>query len=137
MYSFHNYSGDSDADGNLESMRTKITGVENMNFNVPCYMGEFNCYGNAESWEKTLSLFNQKGWSWTSWTYKLNRTSDRSYPGWGIYYSRAQRVVPDTDSIEEILDKWYCIDTAYETSEKMKFDGTTTLESIMKKYCSQ
>lgn len=137
MYSFHNYSSTSDTTSHMQSMQNKISGVEKMNFNVPCYMGEFNCYNNAASWEQTLSLFNQKGWHWTSWTYKLNRVTDTSYPGWGIYYSRTERVIPDQDDLETIKDKWYMIDTAYEAVEKMTFSNSVTLETIMTKYCTQ
>lgn len=137
MYSFHNYSGETDADKNLASMQNKINGVEKMNFNVPFYMGEFNCYGSADSWKQTLSYFNSKGWHWTSWTYKLNRKTDAAYPGWGIYYSRAELVVPDEDTYDSILEKWYRIDTAYETVEKMRFNETETLEKIMAKFCQQ
>ena len=135
VYSFHNYSGESDANKNLVSMQNKISGVENQNFNIPYYMGEFNCYGNEQSWEKTLSLFASKQWHWTSWTYKLNRSNDHSYAGWGIYYSKASRVNPHSDDLETIYEKWYNIDTAHEAVSPMRFESDNTLFNIMKKYC--
>ena len=137
VYSFHNYSGESDANKNLVSMQNKISGVENQNFNIPYYMGEFNCYGNEQSWVKTLSYFNSKRWHWTSWTYKLNRRNDYSYAGWGIYYSKADGVNPHADDLDTIYEKWYKIDTAHDTCYKMRFESDNTLFNIMKMYCGQ
>ncbi len=134
MYSFHHYTGSSDAATHVSSFQSKITDVNNQNFGVPIYMGEFTCYGNQTSWESTLSLLNSYGWHWTTWTYKLNRNSDTSYPGWGIYYSRAEKVVPDEDDLETIYDKWYMIDTSYIDTEEMMFDEVTSLYGIMKMY---
>lgn len=136
MYSFHNYSGESDADRNLASMERKIEGVEYMNFKVPCYMGEFNCYGNEESWTSTLTLFARKGWHWTSWTYKLNRVTDMAYPGWGIYYTRARKISPDEDSYEDILASWEKISTEHEDTSMMGFPSGMSLKNIMKRFCS-
>ena len=136
MYSFHNYSGISDEVKNTQSMLKKMDGVEKMNFNVPLYMGEFNCYGNEKSWEQTLSLFNSRGWHWTSWTYKLDRTNPNWYWGWGIYYTTVEGVKPNEDSIEQIKEKWFRIDTAHESAEEMRFTPLITLEDIMRRYCS-
>lgn len=134
IYSFHHYSGETqDYNANLESFQNKIDGVNKMNFNVPYYMGEFTCYGIKKSWELTLDLLNSNSWSYTFWTYKLNRVNSTSYPGWGIYYSKADPVIPDTDSYDEILEKWYRIDTNYEDTEMMKFDEIS-LFSIIKEY---
>lgn len=138
MYEFHHYTGASNASTHYESMQNKINSVEKMNFNVPLYMGEFSCYNSAPNWEKTLALFNAHKWSYTPWTYKVNRNSSTSkYPGWGVYYTNVDKIVPDEDSVDTIEDRWYQIDTAYETSEKMKFENGSTLELILKKYCTE
>ena len=79
---------------------------------------------------------NTDKWHWTSWTYKLNLTQEGRYGGWGIYYSHVSQAVIDKDSYEEIMEKWYEIDTAYESVTKMTFESGTTLESIMRMYCS-
>ena len=134
IYSFHNYSGSSDTSTNVASFQTKFNGVYGQNFNVPYYMGEFNCYGNRESWKQTLGLLNTNAWHWTTWTYKLNITYDGAYPGWGIYYTRAESVVPDQDSIETIYEKWDKIATAHIDTQDMTFDGDTTLANLMKNY---
>jgi hypothetical protein len=37
---------------------------------VPVLMGEFNCFGDAAAWRKTLEYSNLLGIHWTVWTYK-------------------------------------------------------------------
>lgn len=132
MYSFHNYCGNVSTDEILHSMEEKIKGVEEQNFNVPLYMGEFTCYGKEDSWKKVLSLFDEKRWSYTPWTYKINRNNDTSYQGWGVFYSKAENVDPLNDSIDEIKRKWYMVDTDYDTTSKMKFESLNTLYDLLK-----
>lgn len=134
MYSFHNYSGLGTTGQIVDSMRNKIQGVEAQNFDVPMYMGEFTCYGDNKAWDEVLSYFDSKKWSYTPWTYKINRKSESSYTGWGIYYSMAELVDPENDSIEEIKRKWYMVDTAYEKSDEMILDGRVKLSDIYKKH---
>lgn len=136
MYSVHNYSGSTDYNENLKSMKRKIEGVDKMNFQVPILMGEFNCYSNEQSWRDTLKLFNQSGWSWTSWTYKLNNESMYGYGGWGIYFINASFVTPDKDGKEEIMEKWSHIKTQDEKTRKYKFLSDKTLFDIMKEGAS-
>ena len=134
MYSFHNYSGTSDYEKNLISMQNKISGVEKMNFNLPYYMGEFNCYGNEQSWQDTLQLFNEKNWSWTSWTYKLNEKPN-AYNGWGIYFTKAQPVTPDVDSYDEILEKWSKLKTIDSDTYPYTFKSGKELMEVMRDAC--
>lgn len=138
IYSFHHYTGDSNMDSHLASFQNKINGVYSQPYHetVPYYMGEFNCYGNQNSWRNTLSFLNLEKWHWSSWTYKLNLV-DGYYPGWGIYYSHSDYIYFDRDSYEDILLKISKISTQDEDVEKMTFDNTVTLERIMRTYCAQ
>ena len=139
IYSFHNYSNQSDETANLNSYQNKITGVYAQPYHghVPLYMGEFNCYGNIESWKSTLSLLNEEKWHWTSWTYKLNLQEEGKYPGWGIYYSYENYIYFDEDSYDEIMNKIYNLDTTSLGVKKMTFANSSTLERLMKTYCAQ
>ena len=135
MYSFHNYTGHhDDVNAHLNHMQNKIDGVRKQNFNVPIYMGEFTCYGQEQAWKKTLSLFNSYGWSWASWTYKLSNTG---YDGWAICYASAERIYADRDSLEEIYDKMYYLDTNCESSSMYRFSSGNTLFNIMKAGCTE
>lgn len=136
MYSFHNYSGSSDEERNAASYTSKFEGVEEQDFGVPLYMGEFNCYGNRASWVDVLRRLRGKQWSFTSWTYKINLDAVGNYPGWGIYQSFAPRVVVETDDEATIREKWYQIDTAYEGTTLMSFDDGSTLKALMTNFCS-
>ena len=109
MYSFHHYVGETGEDGHKYSlselnakMRERIDDLNNKNFGIPLYMGEFTCYANGEFWADTLNLFKQYGWHWTSWTYKTNW----SMGGWGIYYTSANNVNLNSNSIYDIKNKW-------------------------------
>jgi len=134
IYSFHNYSGNYTVDGNFTSYVNKLKGVDAQKFNVPLYMGEFNCYGMEEGWNLVLSLLNSNGWHWTSWTYKLNIINEGQYAGWGVYFSHAERAVVDVDSLEEIKDKRFKIDTAHEDTTLMTFESKRTLKQIMMRH---
>ena len=40
-------------------------------YQVPAMIGEFNAYDSREAWEYYLAKFNEQGWSWTLWSYKV------------------------------------------------------------------
>ena len=111
--------------------------MPNLTMAMFLYMGEFNCYGNIESWKSTLSLLNEEKWHWTSWTYKLNLQEEGKYPGWGIYYSYENYIYFDEDSYDEIMNKIYNLDTTSLGVKKMTFANSSTLERLMKTYCAQ
>ena len=98
-------------------------------------MGEFNCYGVEQSWRSTLSLLNSNFWHWTSWTYKINRVDPNTYGGWGIYYSTVTPSLFDIDSIEEIKENIYQIDTNHDSIDMMTFESSVTLKRLMSSYC--
>ena len=138
IYSFHHYTGDSNSESHIASFQSKLNGVYGQDYygSVPLQMGEFNCYGNVNSWKGTLSLLNQEKWHWSSWTYKLNVVNN-GYPGWGIYYTHQDYIYFDTDSYEDILNKISGLDSNDESVTKMTFDNSATLERIMRTYCGQ
>ena len=130
VYSFHHYTGTSNTSDHMNSMINRITEIENENFKVPLYMGEFTCYNSSSSWNQTLSYLNSRGWHWTSWTYKVNIES-----AWGIYNTHADKVDPDNDSFEEIKAKWDAVSTNSLGTTTMTFDNNSTLFAIIQKCC--
>ncbi len=137
MYSFHHYTGDVyDSSAHNASMLARVEEVEDAGFGVPLYMGEFTCYATEDSWTYTLNLLNEHGWSWTSWTYKLNSTSYGG--GWGIYYiDNASECVVNahTDSIEEMQSKWDNMSASGGHYALYTFDSGDTLYDVFKEYC--
>ncbi len=49
-------------------------------YQVPVMIGEFNAYDSRETWEYYLEKFNQQGWSWAIWNYKVASPNSR----WGL-----------------------------------------------------
>jgi aryl-phospho-beta-D-glucosidase BglC (GH1 family) len=82
-------------------------------WSVPCYIGEFNCFGNEAAWRYALQRFNAAGFSYSQWTYKATHgTGDDS---WGFYDPKQpQPPKPDIrkDSEEAIRAKWSMWTTA-------------------------
>lgn len=131
MYSFHHYSNIfNDSAALLTSYKDKIAGVEKMSFNVPLYMGEFNCYSNQEAWRSTLQLLNSKGWNYTSWTYKVNDINGY-YTGWGIYNTASTIAYADTDSIQQMMEKWKSISSSENGESLTHLDTNKSLFDVM------
>ncbi|NCA66535.1 MAG: hypothetical protein EOM87_00570 [Clostridia bacterium] len=92
-------------------LMTKILLNEICNYNVPLFIGEFTFFDNQASWEYALSLFNEKGWSWALWTYKV-MGADSS---WGLYCGENRTLnnsVTASDSEEVIAEKWSRLSTS-------------------------
>ncbi len=96
LYQTHNYNF------KTREVDRKILDIqERAYWNVPVLVGEFQSEG---IWDYTLKAYNRNGVSWTTWTYKGARST---LSNWFLYSNpKAPLVNPDTDSYEEILDKW-------------------------------
>ena len=124
MYEYHNYEY-SDYDNNegkqISSMQNKINNINNANYNVPSYMGEFNYFNNMSAWESGLQLLNNNGLNWTSWTYKCVA----EYGNWGLVNQSVDKVNVESDSYDTILSKWSNVGSCYDN---------TNLMNVFKKY---
>mgnify|MGYP003391056273 FL=1 len=40
-------------------------------YDVPKFVGEFNFFANEEAWDKYLNRYDELGWGWTVWSYKI------------------------------------------------------------------
>ena len=135
IYSFHHYSGDNISyEQFCESWDNKLAEIESWDFGVPLYMGEFTAYGKeARWWDYALSLLNERGWHWTSWTYKV-----WGRMAWGVINvpnDKDCKINPAEDEYDAILEKFAHLST--ETSDKYAFsEGGRTLESIIRQYAA-
>ena len=132
IYSFHHYSGDNISyEQFCESWNSKIAEIESWDFGVPLYMGEFTAYGKeARWWDYALSLLNEHGWHWTSWTYKVWGSM-----AWGVVNvpnDGAYKVNPDDDGYEDILAKFGHLDTS--GCVRYTFSDGRTLFDIISTY---
>lgn len=84
---------------------SKVKYVEETNYNVPLFVGEFTFFTNTDSWDYGLSVFDEQGWSYTSWTYKVAGANS----SWGMYTmpkTDSTNVNISEDSFETIKTKW-------------------------------
>lgn len=109
-YHFYGWDGTDDATKQRSFTNSKVQINNRTNFNVPVLIGEFTLFDKLQSWEHALKVYEENGWSFTTWTYKTVE-----YGNWGIYTSKSSdtpKVNIKTDSYETIVEKWSKIDTA-------------------------
>ena len=78
---------------------------------VPVFVGEFNLFDSIEAWEYGLKTFDELGWSWAIWTYKVTGP----HMNWGLYQGLGRtapfKATPD-DDYETIKRKWSRLGTS-------------------------
>ncbi|MDF2540604.1 MAG: glycoside hydrolase [Herbinix sp.] len=128
MYEYHYYcwNGTDNATTQKNFTESKVTNNKKAGHNVPVLIGEFTLFDELQSWEHALKVYEENGWSWTTWTYK---TVDNG--NWGIYTSKSSKT-PDAnigfDTAEAIEDKWSKLDTdTYFTKNKYLYDLLRTM----------
>lgn len=82
-----------------------------MGYKAPVYIGEWNAWGKDRDWERTFAFFDKMGWSYTSWTYKINRYPQdhgiRAGRGhWGLLEINVKPVDLFTATPEEIQETY-------------------------------
>ncbi|MDR3313402.1 MAG: glycoside hydrolase family 5 protein [Oscillospiraceae bacterium] len=87
---------------------------------VPILMGEFNCFGDAAAWRKTLQYSNQLRIHWTTWTYKTNCEN------WSVYAQHLPSADIAQGTEEEIRAIWEQVGTENATE--------SALAGILKEY---
>ena len=105
QYHFYGWDVEKNADGQKAFIESKVKYLEDTNYNVPVFVGEFTFFSNEVSWDYGLEIFNEQGWSYTSWTYKVS--GDNS--SWGMYTmpdNSSTKVDIYNDSFETIKAKW-------------------------------
>ena len=117
-------------------------------YDVPKFIGEFNFFGDEASWSKYLAQYDELGWGWTIWSYKIVSVGwwDSS---WGLVVNKlniqndADTPIEDyklkldlrTASYEEIMEVWSNEQTNYAGQDgayKLYHDGT--LYNVFKEY---
>ena len=83
----------------------KVKEIGQAGYNSPFLIGEFYPRG-AATFDYILSLYNQKGLSWTTWTYKGAYDGAEKSP-WFLYGSSSiEKIDFVNDSYETIARKW-------------------------------
>ncbi len=87
------------------AMLNKANEIRDAGYDSPFLIGEFYPRGVA-TFDYMLSLFNERGLSWTTWTYKGAYKGAEGSP-WFLYGSSdIEKIDYVNDSYETIADKW-------------------------------
>lgn len=109
------------------------------NYDVPVFIGEFTYFENEDNWNKGLSLFRERHYSWTIWTYK-KAVCGWWNDSWGLYNinywdnnndKEVERVNVDTATYEEILEAFSKLSTK-DYGNKHSYVKYTTYNTLKK-----
>ena len=149
LYQYHFYNWNHDKGVSNEMFYTLMNTLYMFtDYDVPKFIGEFNFFGDKDSWSKYLNQYDELGWGWTIWSYKIVSVGwwDNS---WGLVVNKmflensAETPVEDYKlkldireaSYEEIMSVWSNEQTKYDGQEgsyKLYEDGTLYL--VLKDY---
>ena len=149
LYQYHFYNWNHDKGVSNEMFYSAMfTLYTQSNYNVPKLVGEFNFFGAEDEWSKYLVQYDELGWGWTIWSYKIVSVGwwDSS---WGLVVNKLNlqndkgTPVEDyklkldlrTASYEEIMAVWSAESTQYDGQEgayKLYRDGM--LYNVLKDY---
>ena len=149
LYQYHFYNWNHSSGVSNEMFYSLMYSLYSQsNYNVPTLVGEFNFFGDKESWSKYLVQYDELGWGWTIWSYKVVSVGwwDSS---WGLVVNKlnlqndANTPIEDyklkldirTATYDEIMEVWSSEYTQYngqEGSYKIYRDGV--LYSVLKDY---
>ncbi len=112
QYHFYCWDGVNKSDRQAEFIASKLKNEEQTRHGVPVFIGEFTFFDDPKSWNLALKTFNEQGWGWTTWSYKIHHAKS----SWGIYNSANGRgkdnVATPADDYETVKAKWSKLDTA-------------------------
>ncbi|MDD7795787.1 chitobiase/beta-hexosaminidase C-terminal domain-containing protein [Clostridium sp. 'White wine YQ'] len=110
LYQYHFYgwsnTGDSVAQSNFTDSKVPMVN-ELTNYNVPLLVGEFTLFNNLQSWEYALKTYEEQGWNYTTWCYKVTGSGS----SWGLYTGDPEKVDIYNDTEEAIRNKWSKVGT--------------------------
>ena len=128
QYHFYGWDVEKDADGQEKFIQSKQKYVNELaKYDVPLLVGEFTFFSNLESWPRGLDIFEEEGWNYTTWTWKVTGKGS----SWGLYTAENNAVDVYKDSENEITQKWG------ETLKTSNFERNDDIANIMKNYFSK
>lgn len=108
-YEYHYYAWDAinDTQKTISFIDKKLQDLKDANHGVPVFIGEFTAFADVASWEYMLNAFNDNGFGYAVWTYKVSGLGST----WGLYTANTEKVKPETDDFETIKSKWSQVKT--------------------------
>ena len=72
LYQYHFYNWNHDKGVSNELFYTLMNTLYMFSdYEVPKFVGEFNFFADKEAWNKYLHQYDELGWGWTIWSYKI------------------------------------------------------------------
>ena len=87
-------------------------------YEVPYFIGEFTFFEDKDAWQKQLSMYEKRGYSWTMWTYKASVTGWWT-TSWSVYTQKLNLVDGKkkanlkTDTFDVLKDAFEKTNTLY------------------------
>ena len=149
LYQYHFYNWNHDKGVSNEMFYSLMFSIYTQcDYDVPKLVGEFNFFGNKDAWSKYLVQYDELGWGWTIWSYKIVSVGwwDSS---WGLVVNKLDlqnsndtpiedyRMKLDlrTASYEEIMAVWSAEETKYNGQDGgYKLYRNGMLYNILKDY---
>ena len=149
LYQYHFYNWNHDKGVSNEMFYSLMYSLYTQtNYDVPKLVGEFNFFGSKDAWGKYLVQYDELGWGWTVWSYKIvsvgwwdsswglvvNKLNLRNDPGTATEDYKLKLDLR-TASYEEIMAAWSAESTQYDGQEgayKLYRDGM--LYDVFKDY---
>lgn len=133
QYEYHWYNWVSDT----VSYEMMFLGLDLTNigrdYDIPVLIGEFTAFEDHEAWDKMLTLFDGRNYSWTIWNYKTTVTGWWT-SSWGVYTCQLNC---DIESEETKCNVSTCTYEEYVAAcEKMRTENcaTATLYDVIMEY---
>lgn len=102
-------------------------------YDVPVFIGEFTLFEDTQRWQKQLTMFDERNYSWTIWNYKTTVTGWWT-SSWGVYTCQLHC---DTAAEETKCNVATCTYEEYVAAcEKTRTENcaTGTLYQVLKEY---
>ena len=149
VYQYHFYNWNHDKGVSNELFYSLMFGLyAHCDYEVPKFVGEFSFFGKQDQWAKYLAKYDELGWGWTIWSYKIVSVGywDSS---WGLVVNKlnlqnkADTPMEDyrlkldirTASYDEMMEVWSAEQNRYAGQEgayKLYKDGM--LYNVLKAY---
>ena len=127
-YSYHNYGWDDinnfEYQKNFTDKKVADYLAQREKFQVPLFVGEFTLFSNVDSWNYALDTYESNNINYAIWTYKVHTSSGKS--SWGIYTGGTEKVNPESDSYDTILNKWSANSTINSYKYNTLYDNILT-----------
>ena len=127
LYQYHFYNWNNTTIPNWMFYDLQYALLSLSDFDVPKFVGEFNFFGDTEAWADYLEQYDNLGWGWTIWSYKIVSVGwwDSS---WGLVVNKLNiqndventpiedyklKLDLNTATYDEILEVWSNQQTEY------------------------